>query len=76
MFPSTLTYSCLAVKKYSRLQEVVDSSCLEVMEGMEEGMEEVMEELEEERIVLRTREPSRGAANIAGVMLEWRLARD
>ena len=69
MFPSTLTYSCLAVKKYSRLQEVVDSSCLEVMEG-------IMEELEEERIVLRTREPSRGAANIAGVMLEWRLARD
>ena len=65
MFPSTLTYSCLAVKKYSRLQEVVDSFCLEVME-----------ELEEERIVLRTREPSRGAANIAGVMLEWRLARD
>ena len=72
MFPSILTYSCLAVKKYSRLQEVVDSSCLEVMEGTEE----VMEELEEERIVLRTREPSRGAANIAGVMLEWRLARD
>ena len=69
MFPSTLTYSCLAVKKYSRLQEVVDSFCLEVMEG-------IMEELEEERIVLRTREPSRGAANIAGVMLEWRLARD
>ena len=68
MFPSTLTYSCLAVKKYSRLQEVVDSFCLEVMDGMEE--------LEEERIVLRTREPSRGAANIAGVMLEWRLARD
>ena len=68
MFPSTLTYSCLAVKKYSRLQEVVDSFCLEVMEGTEE--------LEEERIVLRTREPSRGAANIAGVMLEWRLARD
>ena len=65
MFPSTLTYSCLAVKKYSRLQEVVDSFCLEEME-----------ELEEERIVLRTREPSRGAANIAGVMLEWRLARD
>ena len=75
MFPSTLTYSCLAVKKYSRLQEVVDSFCLEVMEGMEE-LEELEEELEEERIVLRTREPSRGAANIAGVMLEWRLARD
>ena len=72
MFPSTLTYSCLAVKKYSRLQEVVDSFCLE---GMEE-LEELEEELEEERIVLRTREPSRGAANIAGVMLEWRLARD
>ena len=64
MFPSILTYSCLAVKKYSRLMEVVDSCCLEVME--------MIEVLEEERIVLRRQEPSRGAASIVtALMLLW-----
>ena len=53
MFPSTLTYSCLAVKKYSSLLEVVARCCLEVVEVVEE-----------ERIVLRRQEPSRGAASI------------